>query len=103
LHWAAYGAHIEVVRLLLQRGVSIDVKDDNFHATPLDVALYTWDNSSDTPRRERCYEVILLLAQAGSELDPGQWHDPNDDRPGMLEKIRSDSRMRAALRGESGH
>jgi ankyrin repeat protein len=100
LHWAAYGAHVEAVKLLLQR-VPIDLKDNNFHATPLDVALYTWDSSSDTPKRERCYEVILLLARAGSKLDPEQWRDPNDDRQGMLEKIRSDSRMRAALRGES--
>jgi ankyrin repeat protein len=103
LHWAAYGAHVAVVELLLQGGFPVDVKDNNFRATPLDVALYIWDTSPDMAKRERCYEMIVLLARSGSRLDPEQWHDPNDDRPGILEKIRSDSRMLAALRGEIGH
>jgi ankyrin repeat protein len=45
LHWAAYGARVDVVRLLLQHGFPVDAKDNNFHATPLDVALYVWDIS----------------------------------------------------------
>ena len=100
LHCAAYGAHVDVVKLLLQRGSPVDVKEEGFHATPLDVALWVWGNSPDRVERERCYEVVALLAQAGAKLDPQQWYNPDDDRPGMLEKIRSDPRMLAALRGE---
>jgi hypothetical protein len=100
LHSAAWGAHIDVVKLLLQRGSPVDVKENNFHATPLDVALWLWDNSRDRTERERCYEVIVLLARAGATLDRGHWHDSAGDRPGMLDKIDSDPRMLAALRGE---
>jgi ankyrin repeat protein len=97
LHWAAYGAHIDVVKLLLQRGPPIDAKDSNFQAQPLDVALYVWDTSSDAAERERCYEVVSLLAGAGAKLDSDHWHNTGD-QPGMLEKIRCNSRMSAALR-----
>jgi len=48
--------------------------------------------TSGMTRREYC-----------AKLDPEQWRDPEEDRPGVLEKIRSDSRMLAALRGENGH
>jgi len=98
LHNAAWGAHIDVVKLLLQRGSPVDAKENNFHATPLDVALWLWDNSRDRTERERCYEVIVLLARAGATLDRRHWHDPAGE--GMLDKIDSDPRMLAALRGE---
>jgi len=100
LHWAAYGAHAEVVELLLQHRSPIDTKENNFQAQPLDVALYVWDTSPDEAQRDRCYGVVSLLAQAGAKLDPDHWRD-TDDKPGILEKIRADSRMSAALRGES--
>jgi ankyrin repeat protein len=100
LHCAAYGAHVDVVKLLLQRGSPVDVKEEGFHATALDVALWVWGNSPDRVERERCYEVVALLAQAGAKLDPQQWYNSDEDRPGMLEKIRSDPRMLTALRGE---
>jgi hypothetical protein len=100
LHCAAYGAHVHIVKLLLEHRAPIDVKDANFNATPLDVALWVWDHSPDRAVRERCYEVISLLARASAKLDPQQWDDPDSDQPGMLEKIRSDTRVLAALRGE---
>lgn len=99
LHWAAYGAHIEVVKLLLQCGSPIDAKDSNFQAQPLDVALYVWDTSSDAAERERCYEVVSLLAEAGAKLDSDHWRNAGG-QPGILEKIRGDSRMSAALRAD---
>jgi ankyrin repeat protein len=101
LHWAAYGAHVDVVELLLRAGSPVDVKDKNYRGTPLDAALHAWLNSPDTAERERCYEVIVRLARAGARLDPRQWVDPHEDRPGVLEQIRSDPRMLVALRGES--
>ena len=64
LHNAAYGAHVDVIKLLLEHGSPVDVKEEGFHATPLDMALWVWNNSPD--RAERCYEVIVLLARAGA-------------------------------------
>ena len=81
LHWANYGPHIDVIKLLLERGAPVDAKDNRFHATPLDMALWTWNNTPDKEERERCYEAIALLARAGSKLDPDQWRDPKEDRP----------------------
>jgi len=101
LHWAAYGADVDIVKLLLERGAPVDVKDEGFHATPFDVALYVWNNARDREERERCYEVVALLARAGAKLDPQQWTDPAKGRSEMLEKIRADPRMSAALRGEN--
>jgi ankyrin repeat protein len=108
LHWAAYGPDVDMARFLLQRGAPVDVKENRFHATPLDMALWAWTNSSDSAARsaagdaarEHCYEFIALLTRAGAKLDPQHWQDPGGERPGMLEKIHSDPRMLAALRGE---
>jgi ankyrin repeat protein len=100
LHWAAYGADVDMVRLLLQRGSPADMKDEGFHATPLDLALFVWANSPDMADRERCYEVVALLAQAGAKLDP-EWEEENEDRRRVAEKMRSYPRMLAALRGEA--
>jgi len=47
----------------LQYGFPLDVKDNHFNATPLDVALYTRNNSPDAAKRKRCDEVIALLAR----------------------------------------
>ena len=100
LHCAAYGAHVDTVKVLLQHGSPVDVRDKAFRATPLDVALWRWDNASDVAVRERCYELVALLARAGAKLDPQQWRNPDSDSSPMLEKIESDGRMLAALRGE---
>ena len=101
LHCAAYGAHVDLMKLLLERGLPVDVKDKNFQATPLDVALWVWQNSQDPARRERCYDVVRLLARAGAKLDPQQWAQPGADAPGMLDKIEADPRMTEALSGGS--
>jgi ankyrin repeat protein len=86
LHRAAYRAHVDLVKLLLAHGAPVDVKDNAFDATPLDVALWVWDRSQGKPERERCYEIVTLLVSAGAK--------PN---PRHLDKINSDPRMRAAL------
>jgi len=99
LHWSCYGPHIEIIRLLLERGTSVDVKDKPFQSTAMDVVLWTWDNTADKAARERCYEAIALLARAGAKLDPNQWRDPDEEHAVMLERVSSDPRMMAALRG----
>jgi ankyrin repeat protein len=101
LHWANYGAHLDVIKLLLERGAAVNGKDDRFHAAPIDMALWTWQNSAQKDARDRCYEAIALLVRAGAKLDPDHWKNPGEDGSLMLEKIDSDTRMKAALRGET--
>lgn len=100
LHRAAYGAHLDLAALLLDRGARVDVRDDAYGATPLDTALWIWRNTKDAVRRERCYAMVATLARAGATLDPRQWHDPAATGPGMIEAIAAAPRMEAALRGE---
>jgi ankyrin repeat protein len=99
LHWAAYGPDVDLVRLLLQRDSPADVRDEGFHATPLDLALYLWANSPDVAERERCYEVVALLAGSGAKPDAA-WYEEDEARQCVAEKMRADSRMLAALRGK---
>jgi hypothetical protein len=40
LHQAVWADHLDVVRLLVERGASLDVKDQLYEATPLDWAIY---------------------------------------------------------------
>jgi ankyrin repeat protein len=100
LHWATWGPKTDVIKLLLERGAPVDAKERRFQATPLDVALWTWDNIPNEEDRERCYEAIALLARAGAKLDRDHWRDPGKDGSVMLERIDSDVRMLAALRGD---
>lgn len=88
------------MKLLLDRGAPVDAKDDRFHATPLDTVLWAWNNAPHEAARERCYEAVALLARAGAKLDRDHWRDPGQDRSRMSEKIDSDVRMLAALRGQ---
>ena len=64
------------------------------------MALWTWHNAPNEEDRERCYEAIALLARAGAKLDRDHWRDPAKASSLMLEKIDSDPRMLAALRGD---
>jgi ankyrin repeat protein len=97
LHWASYGPHVEVVKLLLQYGAPVNQRDKRFQTTPLDWALHAWATGYDAEERERGYEMIALLVRAGGKSDP-QWLD----RRGLdtATEILSDPRMMAALRGE---
>lgn len=101
LHWASWSPEIDVIKLLLERGAPVDAKDDRFHATPLDMALWTWNNTAKDVDRQRCYEAVALLARAGAKLDRDHWRDPGKDGSVMLGKIDSDLRMLAALRGDT--
>lgn len=66
LHWAAYGPYVDVVKLLLQHGARAGARDERFHATPLDWALYTWMHTKVADERERSCEMIELLVRAGA-------------------------------------
>ena len=98
LHWAALGGHVDTVKLLLLCGAPVDVKDENYGGTPLGWALYGW-GAPENQGRADYYEVVALLAQAGAKLDP-EWYEDDVDRRRAAERMRSDPRMLAALRGE---
>jgi ankyrin repeat protein len=100
LHWAAYGGHIDAIKLLLERGALVEAKDESYGSTPLGWALYSWSRSSkSTPDRDY-YQAVALLVRAGAKVDPN-WYKSDDDPDGAAERIRSDPRMQAALRGET--
>jgi ankyrin repeat protein len=77
LHWAAIGGHPRIVKLLLDAGAPVDVRDKTHHSTPLEWALYEWGNRKAGSRRKPFHEVVALLVRAGAKLHP-QWyaHDP---------------------------
>ena len=101
LHWAAHEGHADTVRLLLERGAPVDWADDHYAGTPLDWALYGWGNTRPRERERRSfYETAALLVRAGSKIDP-RWFDGDADRERAFQKMRSDPRMVAALRGET--
>jgi hypothetical protein len=90
LHWAALGALVELVRLLLQHQFPTDVKDDSFEATPLKWALHGWENKSEETPPDDYYETVALLVSAGSPVEP---------RFLTWEPVQKDPRMLAALKG----
>jgi hypothetical protein len=91
LHLAALGAHVEVVKLLLEHKAPVVVEDERWSGTPLGWALYGWLNPSPEIVRDGYYEVVGLLVAAGSTVKP-EWLGS--------EKVRGDPRMLAALGGK---
>jgi hypothetical protein len=88
LHWAAHDAHVEIVKLLLERKAPIDVEDERWSGTPLEWALHGWLNPSPEILSHGYYEVAALLVAAGSTVS-ADWL--------VSEKVRADPRMLAAL------
>jgi ankyrin repeat protein len=100
LHWAAYGGHEDIVRLLLQRGAPVDVRDESHDGTPLGWALYGWGAGRRPAGNGSYYKAVALLVRAGATLD-AEWYEDDEDRQRARNKVMSDPRMAAALRGES--
>jgi ankyrin repeat protein len=90
LHWAAYGGQSDIVTLLLERKALVDIKDESYGATPLGWALHGWGHPPEA-NGGRYYELVALLVAAGATVE-SQWL--------VDEKVRSDVRMLAALKGE---
>lgn len=99
LHRAAVEANAAIVRLLLERGAPVDVKDHRHDGTPLDWALYAWGNSADRAERRGYYEVIALLVRAGATVAP-RWLEEDAERSAATQRMPSDERLLAALRGQ---
>ena len=100
LHLAAYGGHVDTVKLLLERGAPVDAKDERLGGTPLGWAMNAWGSATEREaERRRYYEVVALLVQAGAKIDP-QWYEGDVRRQRAATKMQSDPRMVAALRGQ---
>jgi ankyrin repeat protein len=97
LHWAAYGGHAEIVRLLLKHKARADTKDESFDGTPLGWALYAWGESKSGANREKYYEIVELLVAAGAPLDP-TWLNEKDRGIPLDRMTASERRMAKLLR-----
>lgn len=86
LHWAAFGGHLAIVDLLLERQGPLDIVDERFDATPLSWALYAW--GTDPKHPDRYYRVVEQLVAAGATVKP-EWLEHST--------IRADARMVQAL------
>jgi ankyrin repeat protein len=98
LHWAAYSADPDIIRVLLKHSSGIDLDDGGLHPTALDLVLFVWTDSKDEAIRNRCYRSVSLLVRAGANLDL-EWYHRDEDRRRIIEKIEADRRMAPALRG----
>jgi ankyrin repeat protein len=95
LHWAAYGGHADIVKLLLKRKAPLDIRDKRYGATPLGWALHGWCYPPPEAKHPRHHEIVARLVAAGASVVS----DKNLDGH-QVKKLRADARMRAALRGE---
>jgi hypothetical protein len=99
LHWAAYGGHADTVRLLLERGAAVNIKDPTHDGTPLEWCLYEWGGIPEGRAVEPYYEVVAMLARAGGTVDP-DWAGDDRERRRAMRRLAADPRMQAALRGQ---
>jgi ankyrin repeat protein len=99
LHWAAYGGHPALVKLLLKRNAPVAIKDRRFQGTPLGWALYGWCEGVPESDRNAYYEVVGRLVSAGATVQE-EWLSESKRGFPIARMIRSDVRMQRALRGE---
>jgi ankyrin repeat protein len=99
LHWAALGGHVDTVKLLLELGAPVDVRDENYDGTPLGGPCILGNSIGRDSEPGRYHDVVALLAKAGAKLDE-DWYKDDEDRRRAIEKLHSDPRMLAALGSE---
>ena len=98
LHWAAYGAHADIVRLLLDRGAPLDVRDQSFDGTPLD---WSAARLEITPPETTLSTRWSRFSRRQAQNSTGHSFEERPDGRRNAAKIRSDPRMMAALNGET--
>jgi ankyrin repeat protein len=95
LHWAAYGGHSDIVKLLLKQKAPLDIKDQRYGATPLGWALHGWCYPPPEAKRARHYEVIALLVAGGAKVALD-----GNLRRSQIQKLPGASRILALLGSE---
>jgi ankyrin repeat protein len=93
LHWTTYGPHVEVARLLIERGAPLDARDHRFNATPLDWAIHAWSQIQNQRDRGRIYQLIGLLCRAGAKPDVARFGEE------LVTRSLADEQLQRALRG----
>ena len=96
LHWAAYGGHANIVRMLLGRGAAVDAVEPEYEGVPVGWALYAW---SEGGQQGDYYSVVAQLVRAGAVVHPN-WLNENSELGEAAKRIKADPRMSAAVRGE---
>jgi ankyrin repeat protein len=91
LHWASYGPHVEVAKLLVDRGGPIQARDAVWNATPLDWLIDEWSKTTNQRAREHACKMAALLVAAGAKFDV----EHADAR--IRDAVRADADMRTAL------
>lgn len=86
LHWAAFHGHAEMVRELLVRRPPLEIRDQDFHGTPLAWALY--GSLHSWRRRDGDYGAAVSALVAAGAL-----------RPPRLDAVEASEPALAALRG----
>ena len=97
LHWAAYTARVDIVKLLLKKKAPVELRDGRHQGTPLGWAFHAWLDS--LPESGDYYEVVALLVAAGATVNSALPADPRR-RNLLIEKMRGDAHMTAALKRE---
>jgi ankyrin repeat protein len=77
LHMAAYGGHLDTVKMLLQWNAPLEVKN-SYDGTPLSTALWAAYNNTKTDHPQ----IVETLIAAGAKIDPDwqQWIDKLRER-----------------------
>jgi ankyrin repeat protein len=69
LHWSAWHGDAESVEFLLRHNAPLEIKDADFHATPIGWAMHGSENSWHRPQGNYP-EVARLLLKAGAKVPP---------------------------------
>jgi ankyrin repeat protein len=91
LHWATYGPHVDVTKLLIERGAPIEARDTTWNATPLDWTIDTWASGREPRARDRARQAAQLLVRAGAKVNLDQFD------PSIRDDVRADPNMMTAL------
>ncbi|UZR94734.1 ankyrin repeat domain-containing protein [Chondrinema litorale] len=65
LHWAAWMGALSIAKILLAKGVNLDVKDNDFGATPIHWAINGITHFGEKQREQK--QIIETLLQAGAK------------------------------------
>ena len=77
LHWAAFHGHLEIVRLLLERGAPLELVEPDHHGTPMSWAVYGSVHGWRC-RTGRYAEVVEALLDAGATVAIREDFIPSD-------------------------